>query len=145
MVEDMKKETVSQRRFYLIDAQGKVLGRLATRIADILRGKHKPDFAPHQDKGDYVIVINAEKVRVTGKKRESKVYRHYSGYPGGLKEETFAQLLARKPERIIMLAVKGMLPKNKLARRMIRRLKVYRGNTHPHLAQKPTEIEIAHK
>ena len=138
----MKDNLSINRKFYLIDAQGKVLGRLATQIADILRGKNKPDFAPHLDKGDYVVVINAAKVRVTGKKRESKIYRRYSGYPGGLKEENFATLLAKKPERVIISAVRGMLPKNKLARRIIKKLKVYSGEEHCHLAQKPEKLEI---
>ena len=139
----MKDNLSINKKFYLIDAQGKVLGRLATQIADILRGKNKPDFAPHLDKGDYVVVINAAKVRVTGKKRESKIYRRYSGYPGGLKEENFATLLAKKPERIIILAVRGMLPKNKLARQIVKKLKVYPGKEHKHLAQKPEILEIA--
>ena len=131
-----------EKKFYLIDAEGKILGRLATQIADILRGKNKPDFAPNVDKGDYVVVVNAAKVRVTGKKRENKIYRHYSGYPGGLKEENFATLLAKKPERIIISAVRGMLPKNKLARQIIKKLKVYPGKEHAHLAQKPEKLEV---
>ncbi len=136
----MKDNLSVKKKFYLIDAEGKILGRLATKIADILRGKNKPDFAPHLDKGDYVVVTNAAKVRVTGKKRENKIYRRYSGYPSGLKEENFATLLAKKPEKIIILAVRGMLPKNKLARQIIKKLKVYPGKEHAHLAQKPEKL-----
>ena len=131
-----------ERKFYLINAEEKILGRLATKIADVLRGKNKPDFAPNVDNGDYVIVTNAAKIKVTGKKKENKIYRHYSGYPGGLKKKNFATMLAKKPEQIIILAVKGMLPKNKLARRIIKKLKVYSGEEHCHLAQKPEKLEI---
>jgi large subunit ribosomal protein L13 len=132
-----------ERKWYLVDAQGKVLGRLATEIASILRGKKKPIFSPHMDTGDNVVVINAEKVVVTGKKREQKLYRHHSGYPGGLQEKTFADLLERKPEQIVRLAVKGMLPHNRLGRRMLRKLRVYAGSNHPHVAQAPEPIELS--
>ncbi len=130
-----------EKRFYSVDAEGKILGRLATQIANILRGKNKVDFAPNVDSGDYVIVINAAKIKVSGKKKENKIYRHYSGYPGGLKEKNFATLLAKKPEQIILSAVRGMLPKNKLARQIIKKLKVYPGKEHKHSAQKPEELK----
>ena len=133
-----KKENI-QRNWYLIDAEGKILGRLATEIASILRGKNKVIFDQSQDLGDYVIVINAEKVRVTGKKQEQKLYRHHTNYPGSLKEIKYEEMLQKKPEMIIEKAVKGMLPRNKLSRSMIKKLKVYRGDNHPHAAQ---EIEV---
>jgi len=133
-----KKENI-QRNWYLIDAEGKILGRLATEIASILRGKNKVIFDQSQDLGDYVIVINAEKVRVTGKKQEQKLYRHHTNYPGSLKEIKYKEMLQKKPEMIIEKAVKGMLPRNKLSRSMIKKLKVYRGDNHPHAAQ---EIEV---
>ncbi|HXF83469.1 MAG TPA: 50S ribosomal protein L13 [bacterium] len=129
------------RRWHVVDADGQVLGRLATRVAGLLRGKHKPTFTPHLDAGDGVIVINAEKVRVTGRKAERKtVYRH-SGYPGGLKAERLGTLLRTTPERVITDAVRGMLPKTALAERMIRRLNVYRGPEHRHAAQKPVRAD----
>ena len=137
----IKKDEV-KRKWYLIDAEGKILGRLASKIAEILMGKNKPTYTPNVDTGDFVIVINAEKVKVTGKKLLDKVYYKHSGYLGGLKKETLFSLLNRKPEFVIKHAVKGMLPKNKLARRMIKKLKVYRGPQHPHQAQKPEVIEI---
>ena len=133
-----KKENI-QRNWYLIDAEGKILGRLATEIASILRGKNKVIFDQSQDLGDYVIVINAEKVKVTGKKQEQKLYRHHTNYPGSLKEIKYEEMLQKKPEMIIEKAVKGMLPRNKLSRSMIKKLKVYRGDNHPHAAQ---EIEV---
>lgn len=137
----IKKDEV-KRKWYLIDAEGKILGRLASKIAEILMGKNKPTYTPNVDTGDFVIVINAEKVKVTGKKLLDKVYYKHSGYLGGLKKETLFSLLNRRPEFVIKHAVKGMLPKNKLARRMIKKLKVYRGCQHPHQAQKPEVIEI---
>jgi len=137
----IKKDEV-KRKWYLIDAEGKILGRLASKIAEILMGKNKPTYTPNVDTGDFVIVINAEKVKVTGKKLLDKVYYKHSGYLGGLKKETLFSLLNRKPEFVIKHAVKGMLPKNKLARRMIKKLKIYRGCQHPHQAQKPEVIEI---
>src|SRR6058998_2861229 len=125
------------REWYLVDAEGKTLGRLATQIADVLRGKKKPQYTPHVDTGDFVVVVNAEKVRVTGKKLEQKIYYRHSGYPGGLRERTLAEQLARRPEEVIRKAVKGMLPKNKLAAAQLRKLKVYAGPEHPHSAQNP--------
>jgi large subunit ribosomal protein L13 len=131
------------RKFYVIDASGKTLGRLATKAADVLSGKLNPQYVPYIDVGDHVIVINAEKIRLTGLKSDSKVYRRYTGFPGGLREESFTRLLNRKPEAIIEQAVKGMLPKSKMGRQMATKLKVYRGASHPHQAQKPVAMEIA--
>lgn len=131
-----KKEDV-ERRWYLVDAQGKVLGRLATEVARVLRGKHKPIFTPHVDTGDHVIIINAEKVQLTGRKLEEKLYYRYSGYPGGLTSMTAKKMLQVKPERLVELAVRGMLPKNRLSRAVLKKLKVYAGPEHPHAAQKP--------
>jgi large subunit ribosomal protein L13 len=128
--------------WYVVDATDQRLGRLATEIATILRGKNKPEYTPHLDTGDFVIVINAEKIKVTGKKRTQKVYHRHSGRPGGMKTETFAQLQARLPERIVEHAVKGMLPKNSLGRQLFTKLKVYAGTEHPHQAQKPQELKI---
>lgn len=125
------------RSWWVVDAEGLPLGRLATEVATLLRGKHKPIFAPHVDTGDFVIVINASLVEVTSKKSQEKIYYRYSGYPGGLKAESFEHLRARRPEAVIERAVKGMLPKNKLGRQMIRKLKVYGGAEHPHQAQQP--------
>ncbi|MGD1855350.1 MAG: 50S ribosomal protein L13 [Leptolyngbyaceae cyanobacterium] len=130
------------KKWYVVDATDKRLGRLATEIASILRGKNKPTFTPNMDTGDFVIVINAEKVDVTGRKREQKLYRRHSGRPGGMKVETFAQLQNRIPERIIEKAVKGMLPKNALGRKLFTNLKVYAGAEHPHEAQQPEAINI---
>jgi large subunit ribosomal protein L13 len=135
------QETIEQK-WYVIDATDQRLGRLASEIAKILRGKNKPTFTPHMDTGDFAIVINAEKVVVTGKKPKQKVYRRHSGRPGGMKTETFEQLQQRIPERIIETAVKGMLPKNSLGRKLFTKLKVYAGSTHPHQAQKPEELKI---
>lgn len=126
-----------ERKWYIIDAEGKTLGRLCTEVASILRGKRKPIFTPHVDTGDYVIIINAEKVEVTGKKRTDKVYKRHTGYPGGLRELTFEKLQARKPEEIIRHAVSGMMPKGKLGRQMFKKLKVYAGAEHKHTAQQP--------
>ncbi|MCL6431541.1 MAG: 50S ribosomal protein L13 [Anaerolineae bacterium] len=131
-----------QRDWYVVDAEGQTLGRLATQIARILRGKHKPIFSPHLDVGDYVIVVNAEKVRVTGQKMSQKMYYRYSGYPGGLKTTPLAEVLARHPTRAIEHAVKGMLPRNRLGRAMFRKLKVYKGPEHPHQAQQPRKLEL---
>ena len=131
-----------EREWYVIDAANQRLGRLATEIAMVLRGKNKPQFTPHMDTGDFVIVINAEKVQVTGKKPTQKLYRRHSGRPGGMKTETFAHLQGRLPERIIEHAVKGMLPKNKMGRHLFTKLNVYAGPTHPHAAQKPKELKI---
>jgi large subunit ribosomal protein L13 len=131
-----------EHNWYLVDAADQRLGRLASQVASIIRGKNKPTFTPHMDTGDFVIVINAEKVAVTGKKRAQKVYRRHSGRPGGMKTETFAKLQARLPERIIEHAVKGMLPKNSLGKRLFTKLKVYAGPEHPHAAQQPQELKI---
>lgn len=128
--------------WYVVDATDQRLGRLASEVAMILRGKNKPEFTPHIDTGGFVIIVNAEKVVVTGKKRVQKVYRRHSGRPGGMKTETFAQLQARLPERIVEQAIKGMLPKNNLGRQLFTKLKVYTGAEHPHQAQKPQEIKI---
>jgi large subunit ribosomal protein L13 len=131
-----------ERDWYVVDARGKTLGRLATQIADVLRGKRKPTYTPHVDVGDFVIVINAAEVAVTGDKREQKRYFRHSGYPGGIRSRTLGEMLERRPEEVIRRAVKGMLPRNRLARRQITKLKVYAGAEHPHAAQKPTELEI---
>lgn len=130
------------RRWYVVDADGKVLGRLASEVAKILRGKHKPIYTPHVDTGDHVIVLNAGKVRLTGNKRQEKFYAWHSGYPGGFKSIIAAKLLAQKPERVIEMAVKGMLPKNKLGRAMVKKLKVYARANHPHQAQQPQVLEL---
>lgn len=135
-------ETV-EKDWYVIDASGQRLGRLATEIASILRGKNKPTYSPHLDSGDFVIVVNAEKVDVTGRKRWQKLYRRHSGRPGGMKVETFEKLQNRLPERIVEQAVKGMLPKNALGRKLFTKLKVYRGADHPHQAQKPVALELS--
>ncbi|PIE33464.1 50S ribosomal protein L13 [candidate division KSB3 bacterium] len=139
--EFVKKEQVA-RKWYVIDAQGQVLGRLAVEIARRLRGKHKPNFSPHVDTGDYIIVVNADKVRLTGRKMDDKMYHRHTGYPGGLRSMTARQLLNRKPERMIELAVKGMLPKNRLGRRMYQKLKVYATADHPHAAQQPEVLTL---
>jgi large subunit ribosomal protein L13 len=131
-----------ERNWLVVDASGKTLGRLATRIADALRGKRKPEYTPHIDVGDFVIVVNAEKVAVTGRKREEKLYRRHSGYPGGLRSRTLGDMLQRRPEEVIRLAVRGMLPRTRLGRAQLRKLKVYAGPDHPHEAQKPEPMEI---
>ncbi|HWR38558.1 MAG TPA: 50S ribosomal protein L13 [Patescibacteria group bacterium] len=131
-----------QRKWYVVDAEGKTLGRLAVEIAKVLRGKHKPTFTPHVDTGDYVIVINAEKVTFTGKKLTQKTYFRHSGYPGGTTFTTAGKMLADKPERVVEIAVKGMLPKNRLGRQMYRKLNVYQGSAHPHAAQQPEVLEL---
>ncbi len=138
----MNKTTIpsidsSNRQWFLVDAENQTLGRLATEVASVLRGKTKPDFTPHLDTGDFVVVVNAEKIRVTGKKAQQKLYRRHSGRPGGMKVETFNSLQNRLPERIVEKAIKGMLPHNALGRQLFRKLKVYRGAEHPHAAQKP--------
>ncbi|MBW2066192.1 MAG: 50S ribosomal protein L13 [Deltaproteobacteria bacterium] len=136
------KEHLVERKWYLVDAENKVLGRLATQIADRLRGKHKPIFTPHADTGDFIVVINAEKVVLTGAKWDKKMYYRHSGYMGGLKKIAAGKLREKKPEMLIRLAVKGMLPKNSLGRRQLKKLKVYPGPEHPHQAQKPELLEI---
>jgi large subunit ribosomal protein L13 len=129
-----------ERRWYVVDAEGQTLGRLATRIADALRGKRKPQYTPHVDTGDFVVVVNAEKVAVTGKKREEKIYYRHSGYPGGLRTRTLAEELERRPAEVLRKAVKGMLPRNRLARRQITKLRIYAGPEHPHEAQSPQPL-----
>lgn len=131
-----------EKKWYLVDASGIILGRLASQVAYILRGKHKPNFTPHADVGDSVIVINAEKVRVSGKKAEQKIYRWHSGYPGGLKSKLYKELIKTKPEGIVEKAIVGMLPHNKLGSQIAKKLKVYRGAAHPHQAQKPEELKL---
>jgi large subunit ribosomal protein L13 len=128
--------------WYVVDAQGKVLGRLAAQIAVRLRGKHKPQYTPHVDTGDYIVVVNAAKVRVTGRKPERKIYYRHTEFPGGLRQTNFAKLQAKKPERVLQLAVKGMLPKGPLGYAMMKKLKIYAGATHPHSAQQPKALEI---
>ncbi len=133
----MAKKGKVEQKWHLIDANGKHLGRLACRVAMLLRGKHKSIFTPHVDTGDFVVIVNAEKVALTGNKWKDKVYIHHSGYPGGLKSITAEKVLQKKPERLVTMAVQGMLPKNKLGRKMIKKLKVYTGDSHPHQAQQP--------
>ncbi|HHE73415.1 MAG TPA: 50S ribosomal protein L13 [Chloroflexi bacterium] len=134
-----------ERKWYVVDATGQTLGRLASQIAHILRGKHKPQYTPHEDVGDFVVVINAEKVHVTGRKLDQKKYYWHSGYPGGIKEITLRRQLERHPERVIEHAVKGMLPRGPLGRRQLRKLRVYRGPNHPHGAQKPEPLELVYQ
>ncbi|MCX8160967.1 MAG: 50S ribosomal protein L13 [Candidatus Saccharicenans sp.] len=136
-----KKEEV-QQKWWLINADGQILGRLATEIAVLLRGKNKPQFAPSADVGDFVVVVNAEKIKVTGNKLEDKIYYHHSQYPGGIKEKKLKEMLETKPEEVIRKAVWGMIPKNKLGRSIIKKLKVYRGPEHPHQAQNPEEYKF---
>jgi large subunit ribosomal protein L13 len=131
-----------QRKWWLVDAEGQVLGRLASRIVIVLRGKHKPIYAPHAELGDFVVVVNAEKAVLTGKKLQDKVYRHYSGYPGGLKTETLGKRLARRPTFPLEHAIRGMLPKGTMGRKLFRNVKIYAGANHPHAAQKPEKIEL---
>jgi large subunit ribosomal protein L13 len=135
-----RAEALAGRRWYMIDAQGKVLGRLASQIANILRGKNNPSFTPHQDTGDFVIVINAAGLRLTGAKADTKVYYRHSGYPGGVRMRSASQVLSEHPERLLFEAVRGMLPKNRLGRRLATKLKVYRGAEHPHAAQQPQVV-----
>jgi len=137
----LRKEDV-ERNWYVVDVEGEKVGRISSKIAHVLRGKHKPSYTPHVDNGDYVIVINAEKVRFTGKKWQQKVYTSYSGYPGGQKQTVASELLAKMPERILEKAVKGMLPKNRLGRQMYQKLFVYKGSNHPHDAQKPQPFKF---
>jgi len=136
------KPSEIERQWYVVDAEGQTLGRLASEIAKILKGKHKPIYSPHLDTGDYVVVINAEKIHVTGRKMDQKIYYRHSGYPGGLKEVTLREQLEKHPTRVIRSAVKGMLPHNPLGRSMLRKLKVYAGDVHPHQAQQPRALEF---
>ncbi|MDU7151928.1 MULTISPECIES: 50S ribosomal protein L13 [Peptoniphilus] len=138
----MAKANEVERKWYVIDAEGKVLGRLASEIASVLRGKRKPIFTPHVDCGDFVIVINADKVVLTGDKLNQKIHAYHTGYPGGRKEVVYAEMMAKRPEKVIELAVKGMLPKSRLGRQMIKKLKVYAGPEHPHAAQSPEVYEF---
>jgi large subunit ribosomal protein L13 len=131
-----------ERNWVVIDAAGKTLGRLATQIADTLRGKRKPEYTPHCDVGDFVIVVNAERISVTGKKREEKRYYRHSGYPGGLRSRSLEEMLERRPEEVIRLAVRGMMPRSRLGRAQLRKLKIYAGPEHPHAAQKPEALEV---
>jgi large subunit ribosomal protein L13 len=131
-----------ERNWLVVDAEGKTLGRLATQVADILRGKRKPEYTPHVDVGDFVVIVNAEKIHVTGNKRAAKRYYRHSGYPGGLRSRTLGEMLERRPEEVIRKAVRGMLPRNRLARKQLTKLKVYAGPDHPHAAQKPEPLEI---
>jgi large subunit ribosomal protein L13 len=131
-----------ERKWYVVDAEGKNLGRLATEIVRVLRGKNKPQYTPHVDVGDFVVVINADRVAVTGRKAEQRVYRRHSGYPGGMKETSYEQMLARKPTEILRKAVYGMMPKTRLARKQFKKLKIYAGPEHPHAAQDPQTLEV---
>lgn len=137
-----RENALRERRWIIIDADGRALGRVAARAASVLRGKHRPDFTPNQDAGDFVVVINAAKVKLTGAKLTDKVYRHHTGYPGGIRSATAGKLLQTRPERLMEMAVHGMLPKNRLGRRLFTKLKVYRGVEHPHAAQQPTAISL---
>lgn len=136
------KENQVDKKWHLVDAQGKTLGRMASRIATILQGKHRPIYTPHVDTGDYIVVINARKVRLTGKKLKEKTYQRFSGYPGGLKIIPLKEMLEKHPDRVVRLAVRRMLPKTKLGERMLEKLKIYDGTEHPHMAQKPVELAI---
>lgn len=131
-----------QREWWVVDAQGQTLGRLASQVAKILRGKHKPTYTTHMDMGDFVIIINCDKIHVTGRRLDQKIYYRHSGYPGGLKDMTLREMLQKHPERVLEIAIKGMLPKNRLGRQMYTKLKVYAGDTHPHEAQKPKTLEF---
>jgi large subunit ribosomal protein L13 len=131
-----------ERRWFVVDAEGKTLGRLATQIADTLRGKHKAEYTPHVDTGDFVVVVNAEKIAVTGNKLDDKIYYRHSGYPGGLRQRTLREQLDRRPTEVLRKAVKGMLPRNRLARAQIKKLKIYVGPEHPHEAQAPKQLEL---
>jgi large subunit ribosomal protein L13 len=139
------KESEVEKAWWVIDASGQTLGRLASQVAFILRGKHKPLYTPHVDCGDFVVIINADKIEVAQKRAEQKEYRHYTGYPGGQRHRSYEMMKATHPDRIIQIAVKGMLPKTSLGRRMITKLKVYAGGEHPHMAQKPQTLELKYK
>ena len=137
----VKKEEV-KRKWYIVDAKDKILGRLASKLAYMLQGKHRPDYTPHVDQADFIVVVNAEKIKLTGKKLDQKIYWRHSGYIGGLKLETARKLLERKPEQLIYLAVKRMLPRNRMRKKLLKKLKIYAGPNHPHLAQNPKPLEI---
>lgn len=136
------KEADIQRKWILVDATGQTLGRLASKVAQVLKGKHKPTYSPHLDGGDYVVVVNADKIEVTGRKLDQKMYYRHTGYPGGIREINLRGLLARHPTQALKFAVRGMLPKNRLGRRMLKKLKIYAGSEHPHQAQKPEAVEL---
>jgi large subunit ribosomal protein L13 len=138
----MPKPENIERKWYVVDAKGKTLGRLASQVASIIKGKHKPIYSPHMDTGDFVIVVNASEVHLTGKKREQKMYRHHSGHPGGLKEVSFERMIKEKPQKVVYDAVWGMIPHNRLGRKMITKLKVYGGPEHKHQAQMPEKLEF---
>jgi large subunit ribosomal protein L13 len=140
-----REEALAARRWYLVDANGQVLGRVASAIASLLRGKGKPTFTPHADTGDFVVVINAAGLKLTGRKEEKKLYHRHSGYPGGIKTEVAGKLLRSRPERVLRMAVEGMLPKNRLGRQLATKLKVYSGSEHPHAAQQPTMLAVAER
>jgi len=137
-----REDALTQRQWYVIDARGKVLGRMATEIARVLRGKNKPIYTPNQDTGDFVVVVNAREIKLTGAKLAQKIYYRHSEYPGGIRQRTAAQMLEEKPEELVKLAVKGMLPKNRLSRKLVTKLKVYAGPEHPHNAQKPQPLAV---
>ena len=137
-----EKDVIDSRRWFIVNAEDQVLGRMASQIASVLKGKHKPIYSPHQDVGDFVVVVNAEKIRVTGNKLKDKTYYRHSGYPGGQKATSLQQMLQKHPERVLELAIKRMLPKNALGRRMFMKLKVYAGPDHPHTAQVPEQLEL---
>ncbi len=137
-----REGSLADRRWYVVDAGGRTLGRLATGIANILRGKHKPTFTPHVDSGDFVVVVNAAQVRLTGRKLEDKVYHRHTGYPGGIRTATASRVLRERPERVLRSAVVGMLPKNRLGRQLATKLKIYAGSEHPHAAQKPERLAL---
>lgn len=136
------KPSTIERNWLIVDARDQRLGRLATRIADALRGKNKPQYTPHIDTGDFVVVVNASRIAVTGDKMNKKIYYRHTGYPGGLKQRTLAEMMKKKPEEVVRLAVKGMMPKNRLARAQLKKLKIYAGSEHPHEAQKPQEMKL---
>jgi large subunit ribosomal protein L13 len=138
----MARPLAVQRKWYVVDAEGKILGRLASEIARVLRGKNKPQYTPHVDVGDFVVVVNADRVVVTGRKAEQKVYRRHSGYPGGMKQTSYERMLERRPEEILRKAVYGMMPKTRLARQQMSKLKIYVGPEHPHAAQNPQRLEV---
>jgi large subunit ribosomal protein L13 len=137
-----REDALAARRWWLVDAEGKVVGRLATQIANVLRGKHKPTFAPHVDCGDFVVVVNAARVRLTGRKLEDKIYYRHTGWPGGVRRTSAARALSERPERVLRTAVEGMLPKNRLSRRLVTKLKIYSGAEHPHEAQQPETLAL---
>ncbi|NOZ56648.1 MAG: 50S ribosomal protein L13 [Calditrichaeota bacterium] len=138
----MPKAKDIEQKWYIVDAEGKILGRLASKVAFILRGKHRPEFAPHMDFGDHIIIINADKIRVTGRKAQQKHYVSYSGYPGGLKTVSYTRMLREHPERILFHAIKGMLPHNRLGRKLLKKVRIYAGPDHPHQAQQPEPLEL---